>query len=73
MREDGIPKLCSEKKYVNQVNAEGASIEIITFDNFMRLLGITEIELDEMPMVSFDCLYRDDAVIKNKKNFKNFR
>ena len=56
--------------FVNQANAEGASIEIITFDNFMRLLGITEIELDKMPMVSFECLYRDDAVIKNKETLK---
>lgn len=68
--EDGTPKLCSKTKYVNQANAEGASIEIITFDNFMRLLGITEIELDKMPMVSFECLYRDDAVIKNKETLK---
>ena len=51
--EDGTPTLCSKTKYVNQAHAEGASIEIITFDNFMRLLGITALELDKMPIAVY--------------------
>lgn len=35
----------------------------------MDMLGITEKQLDEMPMVSFDCLYREDA--KTKKILQN--
>ena len=36
------------------------------------MLGLTEQELDELPMVSFDCLYREDAIIKDPKAKKHF-
>ena len=69
-QEDGTLKPCSKTKFVNQANAEGASIETMKFDDFLALLGITEAKLDEMPMVSFDCLYREDAIIKDRKTLK---
>lgn len=60
MRED------SKLKYVLEANQNGANIEIIDIKELLYRLGITENELDEMPMVSFDFLFNEDAVIKDK-------
>lgn len=67
--EDGTFKPCSKLKYVTEACNNGSKIEIISFESFMDMLGITEKQLDEMPMVSFDCLYREDA--KTKKILQN--
>lgn len=68
--EDGSLKDCSKLKYVNKANDEGASIKIITFTEFMKMLDITEEELDKLPMVSFDCLLKDDAIIKDRSTIR---
>ena len=68
--DDGSLKPCSKLKYVNKANEEGASIKIIPFNEFMEMLGITEEKLDELPMVSFDCLLKDDAVIKDRRTLR---
>lgn len=39
----------------------------------MKVLEIAEDILDKMPMCSFDCLYRGDAVIKNRRTSKILR
>ena len=67
---DGSLKPCSKLKYVNKANDEGASIKIISFNEFMTMLGITEEKLNELPMVSFDCLLKDDAVIKDRSTIR---
>lgn len=70
--EEGNIKPCSKKRYVEEANEHGSKIEIISFEEFMSILGITEEELNKMPMVPFDFLYREDAVIKDKKTKKIF-
>lgn len=64
--EDGSLREDSKLKYVLEANHNGANIEIIDLDGLLARLGITEKELDEMPMVSFDFLFDEDAVIKDK-------
>ena len=36
------------------------------------MIGLTEEELDALPMVSFDCLTREDAVIKEPRTRRYF-
>ena len=71
LNEDGTERTCSKSKYVNKAVEEGSNIKIISFDEFVGMLGLTEQELDELPMVSFDCLYREDAIIKDPKAKKH--
>ena len=68
--EDGSLKVCSKLKYVNKANEDGANIKIISFNELMKMLGTTEEKLDEFPMVSFDCLLKDDAVIKDRRTLR---
>ena len=70
LNEDGTERTCSKSKYVNKAIEEGANIKIVSFDEFVGMLGLTEQKLDELPMVSFDCLYREDAIIKDPKTKK---
>lgn len=71
--EDGNLKRCTKLNFVNEANKAGANIKIITFDELLEMLHISLQELDEMPMVSFDCLYRKDSIIKDVKYKKYFR
>ena len=64
--EDGSLREDSKLKYVLEANENGANIEIVDLDELLARLGITEKELDEMPMVSFEFLFDEDAVIKDK-------
>lgn len=68
--DDGGLKPCSKLKYVNKAKEDGANIKIISFNEFMEMLGITEEILNELPMVSFDCLLKDDAVIKDRSTIR---
>jgi hypothetical protein len=72
LNEDGTERTCSKSKYVNKAVEEGANIKIVSFDEFVGMLGLTEQQLDELPMVSFDCLYREDAIIKDPKAKRHF-
>ena len=72
LNEDDTERTCSKSKYVNKAVEEGANIKIVSFDEFVGILGLTEQELDGLPMVSFDCLYREDAIIKDPKAKKYF-
>lgn len=67
LNEDGTERYCSKAKYVKEANENGANIKIIPLNEFLEIFNITEQQLDELPMVSFDCLCREDAVIKDKK------
>ena len=65
--EDGTEKKCSKARFVKEANENGANIKIMSFSEFLNIFGINEEELDKLPMVSFDCLCREDAIIKDKK------
>ena len=67
MLEDGTLRYDSKLNYVLEANANGGSIEIIEFDKLLELLHCTEEELDAMPMPSFDFLYEEGAIIKDKR------
>lgn len=69
--EDGTLRTDSKLNYVNDANNSGANIEVIDFDELLDRLGITEEELNAMPMISFDFLFEDGAIIKDKRD-KNF-
>lgn len=65
--EDGTLKECSKSKYVDEANSNGANIKVIDLNEFLSMINITEEELNSLPMVSLDCLLREDANIKNRK------
>lgn len=65
--EDGTEKNCSKLKYVKEANGNGANIKIMDLKGFLKILDMSEKELDELPMVDFDCLCREGAIIKNRK------
>ena len=65
--EDGTPWLCNREKYVDMAISEGNKIKKTTFDEFLAILGMTNEELEKMPLPPIDCLFRDDAIIKDKK------
>ncbi len=65
--DDGSLKKCSKLKYVKEAIDNGTNIKIITFGEFLQMLDLNEEALNKLPMVSFDCLLREDAIIKDKK------
>ena len=65
--EDGTVKECSKSKYVEEAITNGANIKVISFNEFLTMINISEEELNSLPMVSLDCLLREDANIKNRK------
>ena len=70
--EEGSLKSCSKTKYAKEAIENGANIKIISFNAFLEMIGLSEDELDSLPMVSFDCLSRDDAVIKDPRTRRYF-
>ena len=70
--EDGSLKSCSKTKYAKEAIENGANIKIISFNEFLEMIGLSEDKLDTLPMVSFDCLSRDDAVIKDPRTRRYF-
>ena len=65
--DDGTERRCSKLDFVKEANEKGASIRILSFEEFLKIFNLTEQQLDNLPMVSLECLCRDDAIIKNKK------
>jgi len=66
--EDGSLRNDSKLKYVLEANENGSNIEIIEFSELLNNLGITEQELDEMPTPSFDFLFQEGAIVKDRKD-----
>ncbi|NMA59710.1 MAG: hypothetical protein GX959_03880 [Clostridiales bacterium] len=66
--EDGSLRTDSKLNYVHEANDNGSNIEIIDFDELLERLNITENELDKMPLISFDFLFEDGAIIKDKRD-----
>ena len=52
--EEGNLLECVRAKYVNEAIQKGKDIKVIPFVELMNMLGITEEELDEMPIVTFE-------------------
>ncbi len=65
--EDGTLRKDTKVNYALEAINNGHKIEIITFNEFLNRLNITEEELDSMEYPSFDFIYEDDAIIKNSK------
>ena len=70
IQEDGTLRYDSKLKYVLEANDNGSYIEIIDFNELLNRLNITEKELDDMPMPSFDFLLNKDSIIKDPKDKK---
>ena len=66
--EDGSLRGDSKLKYVMEANENGSNIEIIDFSDLLCRLSITEDELDNMPMPSFDFLFEEGAIVKDRKD-----
>ena len=65
--EDGTPWTCNREKYVDIALSEGKQIKKVTFDEFLAMLGMTNDELESLPLPPMDCIFREDAIIKDKK------
>ena len=65
--EDGTPYNCKRKGFVEEINKQEPKIEIVSFEEFLKLLNITEEELDNMPLPSIECFLREGAIIKGRK------
>ena len=65
--EDGSIRCCSKSKYVNEANEKGANIKIIDFNNFLKMIGITNEELEALPIPSLNCLSKKDVIIRSKQ------
>ena len=71
LQEDGSFREDTKLNYVVEANNNGANIEIISFDELLRRLKITEQELDEMPLPLLDFSANQNNVPKvREKTFK---
>ena len=68
--EDGEPIHDKGLACANAVNEDGGSIRIITLEELLSMLEITEEALDAMPVPSFDFLLSEDAYISDEKDAK---
>lgn len=71
--EDGSTRSCSRLKYAQKAIESGVNITIVDFESFLKMLNITENELNNMSIPSFDFLYSEDAIIKDKTFKRYFR
>lgn len=65
--EDGTPYNCKRKGFVEEINKQEPKIEIVSLGEFLKLLNITEEELDNMPLPSLECFLREGAISKGRK------
>lgn len=66
--ENGERRICKRLHGVRSLIKSGKRITIISFNRLLSILDITEEQLDNMPMISFDFLFRSDAIIKDNKD-----
>ena len=64
---DGNEKECTRQKFVNDAIENGAEIKIIPFDELLRILGVTEEEVEAIPYPDESCF------VKKRREFKNNR
>ena len=72
---DNTPKECIKLNYVKMAIEKGKNIKIINFDQLLTMLEITEDELNEMPMVNLEFLYKNsdnihDPILRRKLGIK---
>ena len=65
--EDGTLWTCNREKCVDIALFEGKQIKKISFDEFLDMLGMTNEELENLPIPPIDCIFREDAIIKDQK------
>ena len=56
--DEGNIRYCSRLKHVNDAIAEGKNIKIISFDELLKILNITEEELSTMPFPDASSFYK---------------
>lgn len=61
MLEDGNEKPCTRSMYVEDAIEHGATIEIITFEELLEILGTSEAQIKEMPFPDIDSFKRKDG------------
>ena len=66
-KDDGTEKSCSKAIRVKEANDNGDNIKIMNFTDLLNIFKINEEQLNELPMVSFDCLCKEGAIIKDRK------
>lgn len=71
--EEGNLHPCGRLRHIEETN--NTSVEIITFDQFLSMIELSNDELDSLPFPSLDCLLREDAIInlfsKKKRKTKS--
>jgi hypothetical protein len=69
LNEDGTERFCTKSKYVEQAIASGVNIKIISFEELLGILNITEDTLSKMPFPDESCfLKRGNKKRKDKKD-----
>ena len=56
--DEGNIRHCSRLKHVNDAIAEGKNIKIISFDELLKILNVTEEELNTMPFPDASSFYK---------------
>lgn len=56
--EEGNERYCSRLKYVNEAIEEGKTIQIISFEELLTILGVTEEDLSSMPFPDESAFYK---------------
>ena len=65
---EGVPYHCNRKDYVQAEIENGKSIEVITFDDLLSLLGTSREELESMPELDTEYLLDDKYKKKETAN-----
>lgn len=68
--ENGEPIEDKGYTFIENFPTEENNIKVIGLDELLEMLGISERELDAVPLPSFEFLLYDDAVIADKKDMK---
>lgn len=63
--EDGLERRCSKYEFVQEEINKGKQIEVIEFEEFLKLLGFTEEKLNELPIEDYE--YLMDEKYKREK------
>jgi len=53
---DGSINHCNRLDHVNEAISNGENIKIISFEEFLKVFGLDEKKLDNLPMVNLDCI-----------------
>lgn len=68
--DEGNIRHCSRLKHVNDAIAEGKDIKIISFDELLKILNVTEKELSTMPFPDASSFYKKPKQRQKKKEPK---